>query len=47
MTIDISKGSPLGDDRILSLDDVCEITGFCRETATKLIEETGYGLKLC
>lgn len=35
---------PLGNDRVLSVHDVCDIMGFCTETATKFMRETGYAL---
>lgn len=41
---DHSLGAPLGDDRLLSVADVCAIMGFCPETASKLIKETGCAL---
>lgn len=41
-----STGAPLGNDRILSVADVCNIMGFCPETASKLMKETGHALIL-
>lgn len=39
-------GTPLGNDRILSVADVCGVMGFCPETASKFMKETGYALTL-
>lgn len=39
-----STGAPLGNDRVLSVGDVCDVMGFCPETAVKFIRETGYAL---
>ena len=39
-------GAPLGNDRLLSVADVCNIMGFCPETASKFMKETGCALTL-
>lgn len=39
-------GAPLGNDRVLSVADVCNIMGFCPETASKFMKETDYALIL-
>ena len=35
-----------GHNRLLSVDDVAEITGTCNTTAAKIIKETGRPIKL-
>lgn len=44
MSNQLAAGAPLGNDRVLSVADVCDVMGFCPETATKFMRETGYAL---
>lgn len=37
-------GQPLGNDRLLSIDDVSKIMGFCPITASRFMKETGYAV---
>lgn len=39
-------GAPLGNDRLLSVADVCSVMGFCPEIASKFMKETGHALTL-
>lgn len=36
----------LGRERLLGVPEVCEITGFCNVTASRLIKESGCGIKV-
>lgn len=36
----------LGDDRLLDVEDVAEITGLCTTTAAKVIRESGRGITI-
>lgn len=36
----------LGSERLLGIPEVCEITGFRRATAAKIIKETGLSMRL-
>lgn len=42
----ISAPNALGRERLLSLADVCEITGWCPVTASLFLAESGRKLKL-
>ena len=39
-------GKPLGNDRLLSLDDVSQLLGCCPATASKVLRETGCAVRL-
>lgn len=34
------------DDRLLTIEDVSELTGLCRPVASKLIDESGRGINI-
>lgn len=36
----------LGRERLLGVPEVCKITGFCNVTASRLIKESGCGIKV-
>lgn len=36
----------IGDDRLLGIDDVASITGFCRQVSSQLIKDSGRGILL-
>lgn len=36
----------IGDDRLLGIEDVCNVTGFCPQVASRLIKDSGRGIFL-
>lgn len=41
---DSAIGAPIGNDRLLTIKDVSEITGLCAVTASGLIKKSGRGI---
>lgn len=39
-------GADIGSDRLLGISDVAQITRTCAVTASRIIDETGYGIVL-
>ena len=44
MTKTDELGKQVANDRVLSIEDVCEIFVFCPVTASKFIKETGHAI---